>query len=40
MDGLEDSEPNTVEVNVDRNMNREEVVAKMLCHIREIEKKA
>ena len=39
MDGLEDNEPNTVEVNVDRNMSREEVVAKMLCQIREMEKK-
>ena len=40
MDGLEDDEPNTVEMNVDRNMSREEVVAKMLCEIRELEKKA
>ena len=40
MDGLEDNEPNTVEVNVDRNMSREEVVAKMLCQIRDMEKTA
>ena len=37
MDGLEDDEPNTVEVNVSRNMNRAEVVEEILRQTREVE---
>ena len=37
MDGLEDDEPNTVEVNISRNMDRAEVVEEILRQIREME---
>ena len=37
MDGLGDDEPNTVEVNVSRNMDRAEVVEEILRQIREME---
>ena len=37
MDGLEDDEPNTVEVNISRNMNRAEVVEEILRQTREVE---
>ena len=37
MDRLEENEPNTVEVNISRNMNRAEVVEQILRQIREME---
>ena len=37
MDGLEDKEPNTVEVNITGNMTRAEVVEEILRQIREME---
>ena len=37
MDGLEDKEPNTVEVNITGNMKRAEVVEEILRQIREME---
>ena len=37
MDGLEDDEPSTIEVNISRNMNRAEVVEQILRQIREME---
>ena len=36
MDGLEDKEPNTVEVNISSNMNKTEVVEQILRQIREM----
>ena len=38
MDGLEANEPNTVEVNVNRNMNRAEVVEEIFRKIRQMER--
>ena len=38
MDGLEANEPNTVEVNVSRNMNRAEVVEEIFRKIRQMER--
>ena len=37
MDGVEDEEPNTVEVTITRNMNKTEVVEEILRQIRELE---
>ena len=37
MDGLEDEEPNTIEVNITGNMKRAEVVEEILRQIREME---
>ena len=37
MDGLEDDEQSTIEVNISRNMNRAEVVEQILRQIREME---
>ena len=40
MDGLEAEEPNTVEVNISRNMTRAEVVEQILSQIRQMERQA
>ena len=40
MDGLEESEPNTVQVNISRNMTRTEVVDLILGQIRQVERQA
>ena len=40
MDGMEDKEPNTVEVNINKNMKRAEVVEEILKQIREMEGQA
>ena len=40
MDGLEENEPNTVEVNIRRNMNRAEVVEEILRQISQMERQA
>ena len=40
MDGLEAGEPNTVEVNISRNMTRAEVVEQILSQIRQMERQA
>ena len=37
MDGLEDDEPSTIEVNISRNMDRAEVVEQILRQIRLME---
>ena len=38
MDGLEADEPNTVEVNISKNMTRAEVVEEILSQIRQMER--
>ena len=40
MDGLEEKEPNTVEVNISRNMNRADVVEEILRQVRQMERLA
>ena len=40
MDRLEESEPNTVEVNIRRNMNKTEVVEQILSQVRQMERQA
>ena len=37
MDGLEENEPHTVEVNIGRNMSRAEVVEEILRQVRGLE---
>ena len=38
MDRLEENEPNTVEVNISRNMDKVEVVEEILSQVRQMER--
>ena len=40
MDRLEENEPNTIEVNISRNMNKIEVVEQILSQVRQMERQA
>ena len=40
MDRLEENEPNTVEVNISRNMDKAEVVEEILSQVRQMERQA
>ena len=39
IDDLEESEPNTVEVNIRRNMSKTEVVEEILRQVRQVERR-